>query len=152
MVSAVLNYIATSFCLTFNGVALACLVVLFFRIKNEQGLRLKFLTVTRATYCLLMVCYMCYELHSLKQHRSNGNIDFFVAFALFGCGTTSSWLLVHEYLVGARELKFQLNKNASTRREVRQRKLKYQIVLIVGTVIIWVPIFIEMIWFRDQIE
>lgn len=113
------EYAAVSICLTFNAIALACLVVYFFGIKSEKGYRLKFLTFTRALYCMIIVCYMCYELYSLKHNQTHATFDFLISFGLFGCSTTSSWLLVYEYMLGAFELRNQLNKIACTRLEIR---------------------------------
>ena len=93
----ILDYTAAIIALVFDGVSLSFLVRYYFAIRSDQTLRLKFLTLTRAAYCAIMVAYLSYEIHALRYNRANGLPDLLMAFALFGSGITSSWLLVHEY-------------------------------------------------------
>jgi hypothetical protein len=109
------EYTAATIALIFNGVALTLLVKYYFAIRSEHTFRLKCLTLTRASYCAIMVAYLSYEIAALRKNKVNGLPDLLMAFALFGSGLTSSWLLVHEYLVGARELGFQLSPKVSSR-------------------------------------
>jgi hypothetical protein len=110
------------------------------------------LTLARAAYCTIMVAYLSYEIHALRYNRVNGLLDLLMAFALFGSGITSSWLLVYEYLVGARELRFQLSPEVSSKSEIRRRKMTYRITLTVGLIAIWLPIIITLIWFRSEAD
>ena len=73
------------------------------------------MTIARAAYCLAMVIYMCIELNSIQKGIENMHVDIVFAFTLLGLSLSSSWLLVYEYVVGARELKYQLKPFASTR-------------------------------------
>ena len=148
----ILDYTAAIIALVFDGVSLSFLVRYYFAIRSDQTLRLKFLTLTRAAYCAIMVAYLSYEIHALRYNRANGLPDLLMAFALFGSGITSSWLLVHEYLVGARELRFQLSPEVSTKSEIQRRKMTYRITLTVGLIAIWLPIIITLIWFRSEAD
>ena len=148
----ILDYTAAIIALVFNAVSLTLLARYYFAIRSDQTLRLKFLTLARAAYCTIMVAYLSYEIHALRYNRANGLPDLLMAYALYGSGITSSWLLVHEYLVGARELKFQLSPEVSSKSEIRRRKMYYRITLTVGLIAIWFPIIITLIWFRSEAD
>jgi len=99
-----------------------------------------------------MVVYLSYEIHALRYNIANGLPDLMMAFALYGSGITSSWLLVHEYLVGARELRFQLSPKVSSKSDIRRRKMAYRITFSLGLIAIWLPIIITLIWFRSEAD
>ena len=147
-----MDYTAAIFALIFNGVSLSFLARYYFALRSDSTLKLKFLILTRAAYCSIMIAYLSYEIHALRYNIANGLPDLMMAFALFGSGITSSWLLVHEYLVGTRELRFQLSPKVSSKSDVRKRKMAYRITLSVGFIAIWFPIIITLIWFRSEAD